>query len=140
MRPLLLAQQEKITRRAIYRLFRDTTGGNYQAGVAVALHALADHRATYPPGQGKTEGQSLREVTDQLLTAYFKQQDQVINPPPLLTGQDLIGEFGLSTGKIIGTLLDRLKEAQAMGQVQTRDEAVTFIKADPDFQHAEGRK
>ena len=108
--------------------------------MAVALHALADHRATYPAGQGETEEQSLRRVTNQLLTAYFEQQDQVVNPPPLLTGRDLIGEFGLSTGQIIGTLLDRLKEAQAVGQVQTRDEAVAFIQADPDFQRVEGRK
>jgi len=140
MRPLLLAQEERVTRRAIYRLFRDTTGGNYQAGVAVVLHALADHRATYPPGQGKVEGQALRNVTDKLLAAYFEQREQVVDPPPLLTGRDLIGEFGLSTGQVIGTLLDRLKEAQAVGQVQTRDEAVAFIKADPDFQRVEGRK
>jgi poly(A) polymerase len=140
MRPLLLTQQEHVTRRAIYRLFRDTAGANYQAGVAVALHALADHQATYPAGQGEVEGQLLRTVTDQLLAAYFEQRDQVVNPPPLLTGRDLIEKFGLSTGKIIGTLLDRLKEAQAMGRVQTRDEAADFIKADPDFQRVKGRK
>jgi len=140
MRPLLLAREERVTRRAIYRLFRDTTGGNYQAGVAVALHALADHRATYPLGQGEVEEQALRDVTDKLLAAYFEQREQVVDPPPLLTGRDLIGEFGLSTGQVIGTLLDRLKEAQAMGQVQTRDEAVAFIRADPDFQRVEGRK
>ena len=140
MRPLLLAQVGEVTRRAIYRLFRNTTGGNYQAGVAVALHALADQNATYPSGQGKTEEQALQKVTDKLLAAYFEQREQVVDPPPLLTGRDLIGELGLSTGKVIGTLLDRLKEAQAMGQVQTRDEAVAFIKADPDFQRVEGRK
>lgn len=140
MRPLLLAQQEQVTRRAIYRLFRNTTGGNYHAGVAVVLHALADHSATYPPGQGETEKKTLQGVTDKLLAAYFEQHDQVVDPPPLLTGKDLIGEFGLSTGQVIGTLLDRLKEAQAMGQVQTRAEAAAFIQADPDFQRIKGRK
>jgi tRNA nucleotidyltransferase/poly(A) polymerase len=140
MRPLLLANENRVTRRAIYRFFRDTTGANYQAGVAVLLHTLADHAATYAPGQGETETQVLGEIANRLLTAYFEQREQVVDPPPLLTGRDLIVDLGLSTGQLIGTLLDRLKEAQAMGQVQTRDEALNFIKADPDFQQNEGRK
>ncbi|MFC1975391.1 CCA tRNA nucleotidyltransferase [Chloroflexota bacterium] len=134
MRPLMLAQEGKVSRRAIYRLFRDTTGGNYQAGITVALHALADHRATYPPGQGQAEEEALLEVINKLIAAYFEQRNQVVNPPPLLTGRDLIKELGLSPGRLIGLLLNRLKEAQAVGQVQARDEALDFIKADPDFQ------
>jgi poly(A) polymerase len=133
MRPLLLAQEGKVSRRGIHRLFRDTAGRNYQAGVAVALHALADHRATYPPGQGQAEEQSLLEVINKLVAAYFEQHDQVVNPPPLLTGRDLIDELGLTQGRHIGLLLSRLQEAQATGQVQTRTEALAFIKADPDF-------
>ena len=58
----------------------------------------------------------------------------MVNPPPLLTGRDLIEELGLSPGRLVGLLLNRLKEVQAVGQVQTRDEALDFIKADPDFQ------
>jgi poly(A) polymerase len=139
MRPLLLAQGGKVSRRAIYRLFRDTAGGGYQAGVAVALHALADHRATYPPGQGQAEEQTLLEVINKLVAAYFEQRDRVIEPPPLLTGRDLIDELGLTQGRLIGLLLNRLQEAQATGQVQTRAEALAFIKADPDFvKHKEG--
>jgi hypothetical protein len=33
----------------------------------------------------------------------------------------------------MGLLLNRLKEAQAAGQVQTEAEAVAFIEADQDF-------
>jgi tRNA nucleotidyltransferase/poly(A) polymerase len=140
MRPLMLAEG-KVSRRAIYRLFRDTTGGNYQAGVAVALHALADQRATYPPGQGKAEEQALLEVIHKLIAAYFEQRNQVVAPPPLLTGRDLIKELGLNPGQLVGLLLNRLKEAQAVGQVHTRDQALDFIKADPDFlADREGKK
>ncbi len=135
MRPLLLAQESGVSRRAVYRLFRDTTGGNYQAGVAVALHALADHRATYPPGQGKAEEQKLWGVVNKLISAYFEQRDQVVDPPPLLTGKDLINELEVSTGRLIGTLLNRLREAQAAGEIQTRAEALSFIERDPDYQN-----
>ncbi len=133
MRPLLLAQEGQVSRRAIYRLFRDTGARSYQAGVAVALHALADHRATYPPDQGQAETQALLGVVHQLIATYFEQYDRVIDPSPLLTGRDLMETFGLSEGRLIGLLLNRLKEAQATKQVQDKAEALAFIKADPDF-------
>ena len=133
MRPLLLAAEGKASRRAIYRFFRGTSGATYHAGIAVALHTLADHRATYPPHQGQAEEQALLKVIHQLVTAYFEQQDQVVDPPPLLTGRDLIETLGLSEGRLIGLLLKRLKEAQAAGQIKDRTEALDFIKADPDF-------
>jgi tRNA nucleotidyltransferase/poly(A) polymerase len=133
LRPLLLAAEGKVSRRAIYRFFRDTAGGTYHAGVAVALHALADCRATYPPDQGQAEMQQLREVARQLVAAYFEQRDQVVEPPPLLTGHDLMEAFGLAEGRLIGVLLNRLKEAQAMGEVPDKAAALAFIQADPDF-------
>jgi hypothetical protein len=129
MRPLLLAHEDHLSRRAVYRFFRDTG----EAGVATALHALADHSATYPPGAGAVEGERLRHVVSQLLQAYFKQREQVIDPPPLLTGHDLIELLGLAEGRLIGVLLGRLKEAQAMGEVQDRAAALAFVQADPAF-------
>jgi hypothetical protein len=133
MRPLLLAAEPQVSRRAIYRFFRDASSGTFQAGVAVALHALADRQATYPPGRGKTEWQQLLAVVTQLVTAYFEQRDQVVDPPLLLTGRDLIEQFSLAEGRLIGVLLGRLREAQAMGEVVDKAGAMAFIEADPDF-------
>jgi tRNA nucleotidyltransferase/poly(A) polymerase len=133
MRPLLLAAEGQRSRRAIYRFFRDTAGSAYQAGVAVALHALADRQATYPPDRGQAERERLREVVNQLVAAYVEQRDQVVEPPPLLTGRDLIETLGLAEGRLIGLLLNRLKEAQATGEVSDKAAALAFIQADPDF-------
>lgn len=133
MRPLLLMMDRQISRRAIYRFFRDTTGNSYQAGVAVALHALADHYATYPPAEGEQKLHELREVVYKLVAAYFEQREQVVEPPPLLTGRDLIDTLGMSEGRLLGVLLNRLKEAQATGEVTDRTAALAFIQADPDF-------
>lgn len=131
MRPLLLAGEGSVSRRAVYRFFRDSG----EAGVAVALHALADHQATYPQGagQGEAEWLRLREVAVKLITAYFEQRDQVVDPPSLLSGYDLIQTFGLAEGRLIGVLLSRLKEAQAMGEVTDKAAALAFIQNDPDF-------
>ncbi len=134
MRPLLLTTAGKVSRRTIYRFFRDTAGSGYQAGMAVAFHALADQRATYPPNTGQAELQELREVVYKLSMAYFEQREQVVEPPPLLTGRDLIETLGLTEGRLIGVLLNRLKEAQATGDVTDRAAALAFIQTDPDFQ------
>ena len=133
MRPLSLTSASRVSRRALYRFFRDTAGAGYQAGPAVALHALADHQATYPPNTGQTETEALLAVVNRLIVAYFDQQAQVVDPPTLLTGRDLIKMFNLTEGRLIGVLLERLKEAQAAGQVNDKSGALTFVQADPDF-------
>lgn len=130
MRPLLLAQAGSASRRAIYRFFRHTSGSGFQAGLAVALHALADHRATYPPGLGRPEEQALLGVINRLLVAYFENHTQVVDPPLLLSGRDIISTFGIGEGRLVGQLLRRLKEAQATGAVDTRAEALAFIETE----------
>lgn len=136
MRPLLLAADGgKISRRVIYRYFRATENQGEQCGVAVLLHALADHQATYPPGsiQEETARASLLAMCRQLLAAYFEARQRLVDPEPLLTGRDLIEKFGLSPGPLIGRLLARLKEAQATGQVGDPASALAFIENDPEL-------
>ena len=133
MRPhYLAATGKKISRRATYRFFRSTGGGIYEAGVAVALHALADQQATCPPNEGQAQEQALLNVAYHLINAFFEQYEQVVDPPPLLTGRDLI-EMGVLQGKLIGLLLAQLKEAQASGEITTREEAIAFTRGIPDF-------
>ncbi len=133
MRPLGLVSANSVSRRAIYRFFRDTNVRGMDAGITVAIHALIDHQATYAPETGTEEEVALLGLINRLLEAYFEQRDQTVDPPLLLTGQDLIKVLDLGEGKLIGILLKRLKEAQATGEVTDREEAIAFIKADPDF-------
>ena len=55
------------------------------------------------------------------------QEESLVTPPKLVDGHDLINIFGLSPGPRIGELLEALREAQAMGRVASRDEALSFI-------------
>jgi hypothetical protein len=50
-----------------------------------------------------------------------------LNPPPLLTGNDL-KQLGLSPGPRFKQLLDALRDAQLDKMVQTRDQALDFVK------------
>jgi tRNA nucleotidyltransferase/poly(A) polymerase len=115
-------------RRAIYRFYRDTG----DAGVAVVLLALTDTvSAIVNMGdwqQSPTSWKSLLNTAEALLTAYFKHKDEIIAPPPLLSGHDLLS-LGIPRGPEIGRLLEALCEAQAAGEINTQEEALAFIHA-----------
>ena len=124
MRPLLLARQESVSARAIYRFFRETG----QAGVEVLLHALADHRATYAPDARDDCGAELLALTRRMLADYWERQAERIAPPPLIDGYDLLRELGLQPGPHIGELLEAVREAQVSGEVRNRDEALALVR------------
>jgi hypothetical protein len=73
------------------------------------------------------------------LTAYFEQHEEVIDPQALLTGHEVMAALGLAQGRLVGDLLQRLKEAQATGQVTTREAALEFIKAAANFAASQGK-
>ena len=122
LRPSHLARTDKITRRAVYRYYRALG----DAGVEVALLSLADHLATWGPGLQKQRWAKRLEVAKTLLTHYFERHDETIAPPPLVTGHELMAELGLSKGPEVGRLLEALREAQAAGEVKSRDEALAL--------------
>ena len=124
LRPLQLVWQSGISKRAIYRFFRDTG----DAGVEVAILALADRRATVGPNAADDQFPALLETVGILLDAYFNRQQTVVAPAPMLTGRDLIDQFGLAEGPEIGRLLAGLQEAQAAAQVATRAQAEEWVR------------
>ncbi len=125
MRPLLLANQGKApSRRAIFRYFRDAQN----AGLDICLLALADHLATHNgPGEAG-QWEHLLQVVTTLLHHYFEQYTETIAPPALVTGQDLMLAFKLPQSPEIGRLLRLIQEAQAAGEVTTREEALAFAQ------------
>jgi poly(A) polymerase len=50
-----------------------------------------------------------------------------LNPPPLVTGSDLIA-LGLPRGKVYARLLDQIRDAQLDGRLKTKDEAVQLAE------------
>jgi hypothetical protein len=125
VRPLLLAQQEDVSARAVYRFFRDTGA----AGVDVLLHALADHRATYAPESDDTRWPRLVALTVRMLSDYWDRQVERVQPPLLIGGHDLLRELDLQPGPQIGELLEAVREAQVSGEVRSRDEALALVRA-----------
>jgi hypothetical protein len=124
MRPLLLAEQEAVSSRAVYRFFRDTG----EAGVDVLLHSLADHRATYVSGDGTHQWERLVALTARMLADFWQNKAERVDPPALTDGYDLMREFGLHPGPQVGELLEAIREAQVSGRVRTRDEALDLVR------------
>jgi len=125
LRPAHLARAGRVTGRAIYRYFRATGCG----GVDVVLLALADHLATWGPNLDEECWVQRLEVAETLLTHWFEHHEETVSPPPLLTGDDLMAELDLEPGPQIGRLLEAVREAQAAGEVRTRQEALALARA-----------
>jgi putative nucleotidyltransferase with HDIG domain len=112
------------SRRAVYRFFRDTG----PAGVELCLLALADLRATYEQTLPQENWAASLEVVRTMLEAWFEKRADQVSPPPLVDGDDLMRELNLLPGKQIGELLNAIREAQAVGEVSTREQALELVR------------
>jgi poly(A) polymerase len=66
-------------------------------------------------------------IGQKLLESWFNRPD-VINPKLKLNGRDLMFEFDLPQGPLIGQLLETLREEQAAGVIKTREQAIEWVE------------
>jgi len=123
LRPGQMSQGELPTHRAIYRYFRDSG----EAGIDILFLSLADHLATRGPQLNLAQWQEHTQMVEYVLAQHFEQERLVV-PPKLVDGHDLIKSFGMSPGPKIGQLLEAMCEAQASGEIATREEALSYIR------------
>ncbi len=123
LRPVQMSQNELPSRRAIYRYFRDTG----EAGIDILFLSLADHLATRGPNLDFANWREHTQLVDYVLSQRF-QEESIAHPPKLVDGYDLIKIFGMRPGPEIGRILETVREAQASGEVTTREEALTLVE------------
>ncbi len=123
MRPLQLSLHGKsVSRRVQYRFWKDTG----VAGVDVCLHTMADYLGKRG---GKVEQQdwiNYLEMIHTLLDGYFHQSETLVHITPMVDGNTLMKHLNLSPGPLIGQLIADLREAQALQQVQSPEEALAW--------------
>ena len=124
MRPHWLAANSPPSSRAIYRFWRDTG----EAGVDSCLLALADYLGTYGVVLDSHTWIAYLDTIQMLLTRYFLHHDSAVAPPPFITGQDILSIFDLSPGPRIGKILNGLREAQAIGEISNKEEALNWVQ------------
>ena len=129
----LEGDKQEPSRKAIYRFFRDAG----DAGVELVLLGLADLRGT----QGHTISQenwiAALDIARILLENYWEKPEETIAPPRLLDGNELMKELDLEPGRIIGQLLEAIREGQATGKISTRDEAISLAREEMEKSEAE---
>lgn len=129
MRPLWLSQNDQAPGpRAIYRFFRDTG----DIGVDICLLSLADFLGTYGPGVPQQAWAHHVDVIRLLLEGWWERREETVFPPPLLNGRDVMQLLDIPPGPRVGELLEMLREAQAAGEITTREQAEAFLRTTHD--------
>jgi tRNA nucleotidyltransferase/poly(A) polymerase len=123
-RPARLARGETVTRRTIYRYFRDTG----DAGVDTVLLGLADRLAAWGPDLEAARWCRLLEVAELLLHHFFERRQETVTPELPVDGHDLMRALDLEPGPEVGRLLALLREAVAAGEVETEEEALQLAR------------
>ena len=110
------------SRKSIYRFFRDAG----EAGVDLILLGLADQRGTRGHLLTQDMWSKALDVARIFLENYWEKPEETVAPPRLVDGNEIMQVFELKPGPVIGHVLDAIREAQAAGEVSTREEAVEY--------------
>jgi tRNA nucleotidyltransferase/poly(A) polymerase len=120
----LEGDRQEPSRKAIYRFFRDTG----KASSDLVLLGLADLRGTQGTTLKQETWTAALDVARILLENYWEKPQETVSPPRLLNGNELMTELGLAPGRVVGQLLEAIREGQATGKVENRAQAVAFAR------------
>jgi poly(A) polymerase len=123
LRPTQMSNQGTPTNRAIYRFFRDTG----ETGIDVLFLSLADHLAARGETLDRSEWQGHAKMTCAILDKHFEEAN-IVKPVKLIDGADIMKHLGLEPGRRVGELLEAVREAQAAGEVTTKEQALEYAR------------
>ncbi|MBN1932184.1 MAG: CCA tRNA nucleotidyltransferase [Desulfobacterales bacterium] len=123
MQPLFLFkshQKKTLTRRGSTRFFIKC--GKYTPDLL--LHAVADMQ-----GKSDTEKNDFFiRFAKNMIRDFFLNFEPKRSKSPLITGHDLINEFGLTPSPFFKTILSRIEEARLSKEITNKQEALNLAK------------
>ena len=122
MRPFHLYQAENLTFKGKYRFFKDAEGFLED----ICLLSAADKLSTAKLNDHSRNIQEFLDFLEELIAA--KEEFVERGKEKLISGDDLIDEFGLEEGPKIGELLAEVERLQAAGKINSRPEALGYVK------------
>ena len=124
MRILFLSFLEKLTVRAVKRFIFDS---KYIFNEILIL-SVADAMAT----KDNADLENIFRVIGEVLN-ISKSLNDVNDIDPLLNGNDIMDIAGFNNTPMIGAILDELKALECSGQIETRDDAIIWLKKRVDI-------
>jgi len=120
----LVNKGDRILPIDIYRFFKEYK----KTGVEGIFLALAYHLTINDSSFDETSWQDQLEVARNLLEGLWEKKTEWIDPPVLLDGDDLQEELCMEPGPEIGKTLEALREAQVRYGLDSKQEALEYIK------------
>ncbi|MBI9046826.1 MAG: CCA tRNA nucleotidyltransferase [Anaerolineaceae bacterium] len=126
LKPGKLFQEGKQLRKLdIYHYFHET--GN--AGVEIVFLALADVLVKQRFYLTQEAWRANLSQARSLIEPYFLSFSEVIEPVKIISGYEIMRAFNQHPSPEIGRLLNLVREAQVMGVIKTKDEAISYLNS-----------
>ncbi|MCK8827237.1 HD domain-containing protein [Natroniella acetigena] len=122
MRPMSLYYAQNLTAKGKYRFFR--AGGEFVSDIC--LVAAADLISTKELNNKTEEIEGCIRFLQQLIKEFEQSEERT--KTRLVTGDEIIDVFSITEGPQVGELLEQVREAQAIGKVETKEEAIEYLK------------
>lgn len=123
LRPKQMSEPGKLpSKRAIYRYYRNVGEG----AVSTLYLNMADYLAARGPLLEQDEWREHCDLMAHILDGKFVEPSADV-APSLITGWDVIEALSIEPGPVIGRLLEAVREAHAVGEIATRDEAIRLV-------------
>ncbi len=118
----LVYSLEDTTPLSLYHFWRKLN----EAGVDVCLLTLADYLSANGTHLKQNEWLLLVDRIRILLEAWYDKREQIVSPPALVDGNLLMETLQLKPGPILGELLEQIRIAQVIGEVNNCDAALAY--------------
>ena len=126
LRPGQMAQEGALpTDRAVHRYFRDLG----DAALDTLYLNMADFLAARGPELTEIQMAEHSKVMSHILEVGLQPGKAYEPVPRLVDGNDIMAEFGLGPGPLVGRLLSAVAEAEAEGRLNTAEEAMELARA-----------
>lgn len=119
LRPLHLIESGP-TKRALYRFFRSLD----KYCIDITVLSMADSFSI-----GGSEDEILKKESRlfEILKEFKSFKKEEIEKPRILTGKEIMEILKIEPGPKVGQILNKLREAQILGEVRSKEEAIEYI-------------
>lgn len=122
--PSSMISSEGISEKTFLKFYRKTEGFT----VDVIILAEADRLSARGPAVTKETIETNINNLQLLLKHYYEIKDELKPLPKLIDGNEICNILNISPGKELGEIIKAIKDTQLSGDLQSKSDAINFIK------------